>query len=275
MTVLETRDLNSEQRRELICQMKIVNKTRTRQCEHIKTNGEFCGSPALRGRNYCYFHLTYIGRRLRAERVREKAAAYGVDPGVVPLELPPLEDANSVQMALMQVIDAILHNRIDNKRAGLVLYALQTASSNLARTDLNQMSGATVAGEYEDFEQDFELEDAAEELHTDEAQEEEEDRAAKNATIARIEEMAEDYAKLDAAYDQAAQSGKPDESDPNFKRGSYPCGQLSQFFCRLNGPLQHAQAGATQQPRLVEREAASQRLEIAARLRPEEEEAAA
>ena len=57
--------------------------------------------------------------------------------------------------------------------------------------------------------------------------------------------------------------------------GSYPCGQLSQFFCRLNGPLQHAQAGATQQPRLVEREAASQRLEIAARLRPEEEEAAA
>lgn len=274
MTVLETRDLNPEQRRELICQMKIVNQTKTRQCEHIRTNGEFCGSPALRGRNYCYFHLTYIGRRLRAERVRQKAAAYGVDPSVVPLELPPLEDANAVQMALTQVIDAILHNRIDSKRAGLVLYALQTASSNLARTDLDQMSGATVAGEYEDFEQDFELEDAAYELRTDEEDEAEEDRTTKNATIARIEEMADAYAKADAAYDEAARSGKPDENDPNFKRGSYPCGQLSQFFCRLNGPLQDARAGGAQQPRLVEREVASQRLEIAPRLRPEEEEAA-
>lgn len=97
MTVQETRDLNAEQRHELICQMKIVTRKRTRQCEHIKTNGEFCGSPALRGRNYCYFHLTYIGRRLRAERVGERAAAYGAD-AVAPLEVPPLEDANSVQI---------------------------------------------------------------------------------------------------------------------------------------------------------------------------------
>ena len=48
------------------------------------------------------------------------------------LDLPPFEDANSIQIALMQVVDALLDNRIDSKRAGLVLYALQTASSNLA-----------------------------------------------------------------------------------------------------------------------------------------------
>ncbi len=274
MTLPEARNLNAEQRHDLICQMQIVNKTKTRQCEHIKTNGEFCGSPALRGRNYCYFHLTYIGRRLRAERVRETAASYGVDASVVPLELPPLEDANSVQMALMQVIDAILHNRIDNKRAGLVLYALQTASSNLARTDLDQMSGATVAGEYEDFEEDFELEDAEPALRVDEEQEGKEDLVARNATIARIEELANACAEADAAEEEAAKSRKPDESDPNFRRASYPCGQLSQFFCRLNGPLQNAPAGGTQQPGVVEREVASQRLEIAAKLRPEREEAA-
>lgn len=28
----------------------------TRKCEHIKTNGIRCGSPALRDENICYFH---------------------------------------------------------------------------------------------------------------------------------------------------------------------------------------------------------------------------
>ena len=129
MTVLETRDLNPEQRRELICQMKIVNKTRTRQCEHIKTNESSAARP------HCVAATTATSTSpTSAVACVPNASArrprpWRVDPGVVPLELPPLEDANSVQMALMQVIDAILHNRIDNKRAGLVLYALQTASS--------------------------------------------------------------------------------------------------------------------------------------------------
>ncbi len=174
---------NAKQRRALICKMKVVNTKVARQCEHIKSNGEFCGSPALRGRNYCYFHLTHIGRRLRAERqfqqsqvgVQEKDANPTTSSGqalgqqqqssetqIAALELPPLEDANSIQIALMQVIDAILHNRLDSKRAGLVLYALQTASSNLGNgACFEQMRGATVAGRYDHFEQDFELGDDA------------------------------------------------------------------------------------------------------------------
>jgi hypothetical protein len=92
MKLPEVADMNAGQRRGLISQMRVVNAKKARQCEHIKTNGEFCGSPALRGRNYCYFHLTYIGRRIRAERVHEKAMANGIDASVVPLELPPLED---------------------------------------------------------------------------------------------------------------------------------------------------------------------------------------
>jgi hypothetical protein len=50
-------------------------------------------------------------------------------------ELPLLEDANSIQLALMQVMRLILSGQIDGKTAGLLLYALQTASSNLARTN--------------------------------------------------------------------------------------------------------------------------------------------
>src|SRR5580704_1014496 len=138
MSLPDVCDMTEEQRRRLIGDMKIFHARKARQCEHIKTNGEFCGSPALRRRNYCYFHLTAVGRRLRIERahasMRARAAeTFDVAIAPVELELPLLEDANSIQIALMQVIDAVLHNRIDSKRAGLVLYGLQTASSNVAR----------------------------------------------------------------------------------------------------------------------------------------------
>ena len=35
----------------------------TPECRHIKTSGGKCGSPALRGQPYCYFH----------SRLRERA----------------------------------------------------------------------------------------------------------------------------------------------------------------------------------------------------------
>jgi hypothetical protein len=94
------------------------------QCEHIKTNGLRCGSPALRDRRYCYFH--FCAHDLRRRR-REKPNA--------PFMLPLLEDANAIQMAIQQVAEAVLEERIDNKRAGLVLFALQTAACNLKNTD--------------------------------------------------------------------------------------------------------------------------------------------
>ena len=50
-------------------------------------------------------------------------------------ELPLLEDANSVQVSLMKVIQMLGSGRIDHRTAGLMLYALQTASINLRRVD--------------------------------------------------------------------------------------------------------------------------------------------
>ncbi|MGA9716840.1 MAG: hypothetical protein WBQ79_01055 [Acidobacteriaceae bacterium] len=46
------------------------------------------------------------------------------------LDLPPLEDPVSIQLALIDVAQALAANRIDTKRAGLLLYALQVASAN-------------------------------------------------------------------------------------------------------------------------------------------------
>ena len=94
------------------------------QCEHIKANGLRCGSPALRQRRYCYFH--FCAHDLRRRRRQHPNA---------PFVLPLLEDANSIQMAIQQVAEAVLEERIDNKRAGLLLFALQTAACNLKNTD--------------------------------------------------------------------------------------------------------------------------------------------
>jgi hypothetical protein len=51
------------------------------------------------------------------------------------IQLPLLEDAESIQIAIQEVVDAITQDRIDSKRAGLLLYALQTASANLKNAD--------------------------------------------------------------------------------------------------------------------------------------------
>jgi hypothetical protein len=97
------------------------------RCRHIKTNGTQCGSPALRHKKYCYFHHRWRETRLDLNR----AGALHLSTIV---ELPVLEDADSIQMAVMQVMRLILCRQLDHKAAGLLLYALQTASSNLRLT---------------------------------------------------------------------------------------------------------------------------------------------
>jgi hypothetical protein len=96
------------------------------RCQHVKTNGTQCGSPALRRRRLCFFH----------DRIRREQARIAAD---VPLsrtfELPLLEDANSVQVALMKVIQMLASGRMEHKTAGLILYALQTAAVNLRYAD--------------------------------------------------------------------------------------------------------------------------------------------
>lgn len=82
------------------------------RCTHIKTNGVRCGSPALAAERFCYFHH-------RARTARELP------------EMPLLEDAASIQLALMQVIRALTTGATDPKTAALLFYALQTASANL------------------------------------------------------------------------------------------------------------------------------------------------
>ena len=73
--------------------------------------------------------------------------------------MPLLEDAASIQLALVQVTDALLKGTLDRKTAGLVLYSLQTASSNLRnmQKEAEADSDNAICNRYDSFEHDFEL----------------------------------------------------------------------------------------------------------------------
>jgi hypothetical protein len=97
-----------------------------RRCHHIKINGTQCGSPALRDENYCFFHLQW----------RQKSVEINL---TVPLEsrrvtMPMLEDGNSVQMALVEVMRLLMTQQIADRTGALLLHALRTAAYNLKRT---------------------------------------------------------------------------------------------------------------------------------------------
>ena len=98
------------------------------RCQHLKINGTQCASPALRRNRFCFFHKRFQDEQIKlsADRARR---------GVATFTLPVLEDANSIQIALMQVMRLLASQQIDHKTASLLLYALQTASTNLRMTN--------------------------------------------------------------------------------------------------------------------------------------------
>ena len=101
-----------------------------RRCQHIKTNGTQCGSPALRNETLCHYH-----RESRPERV-EVCGENGQACGQI--LVPVFEDASSIQTMVRQVTILLLQGKIDSKKAGQVLYGLQIASANLKRMELEK-----------------------------------------------------------------------------------------------------------------------------------------
>jgi hypothetical protein len=89
-------------------------------CEHIKTNGEPCGSPALTERDYCYFHN-------RFNDLNDM-------PGAPDYLVPVLEDHLSVQLFIMQIAKAQACRSINPEQAKFMLDIARTAMSNLRHT---------------------------------------------------------------------------------------------------------------------------------------------
>ncbi len=110
-------------------------------CRHIKTNGLQCEAPSLTGAPYCYFH-SRLHQRHAAFRPTEASRAYLI-PGQH-IELAPIEDRDSVQVALSVVINALAQGQLDTRRATALLYGLQLASFNSAKRQLEPLASDLV-----------------------------------------------------------------------------------------------------------------------------------
>lgn len=93
------------------------------KCKMRKGNGDPCESLALKGEDFCHYHkvmgappVEFNNQLFRSEHVY----------------LPPLESSASIQSAISEVCELMLHRRIEPKEASALFYAMQVASQNLA-----------------------------------------------------------------------------------------------------------------------------------------------
>jgi hypothetical protein len=86
------------------------------RCEKVREDGTVCACPRMKGYSYCYAHERMLQARPRK------------------LALPALEDANAIQLAIMMVQKALIDDEISEKKAGLLLYSIQIAASNVKQT---------------------------------------------------------------------------------------------------------------------------------------------
>jgi hypothetical protein len=86
------------------------------RCRWVKQDGTTCGSPQMRNYIYCYAHRQMMEAR------------------TLMLRLPAAEDANAIQVGIMKVQKALIEDTISMKKAGLLLYSMQLAMTNVGQT---------------------------------------------------------------------------------------------------------------------------------------------
>jgi hypothetical protein len=98
-----------------------ISMPNPKTCTHIKVTGVRCGGPALLGEQFCYFHQhAYRGvRRPPHSRLHPVAL---------------IESEEAIQASLMEVINGLIRNTLDVKRAELIIRALNIATKNVRHT---------------------------------------------------------------------------------------------------------------------------------------------
>ena len=96
-------------------QENLEKANRAPRCSYVKTSGELCRAPRIKGQEYCCMHLA-----MTAAKEKE-------------FELPPLDDPNAVQVAITQGARGLLDGTLDEKRAMKLAYFLQLAVTNVSR----------------------------------------------------------------------------------------------------------------------------------------------
>ncbi|MFZ1919213.1 MAG: hypothetical protein WAU58_16690 [Terriglobales bacterium] len=97
-------------------------------CAERKWNGDPCRSRVVYGERVCHYHKV-MGKPKVEINNSPSGHTY----------LPVFEDAVSIQNAISDVCEMMLHRRIEAKEASILLYAMQVASTNMAQ--LNSKKG--------------------------------------------------------------------------------------------------------------------------------------
>jgi hypothetical protein len=86
------------------------------RCQWVRQDGTSCGSPQMKHHIYCFAHMQMAEAR------------------DLMLRLPPPEDPNAIQVGLMRIQKAVIEDTISMKKAGLLLYSMQLALTNVGQT---------------------------------------------------------------------------------------------------------------------------------------------
>ena len=124
-------------------------------CRHLKTSGSRCQSPALQGETFCYFHLRLHkehpvpltareivnARNARYAGYEEALIGAGEDPMQIAraypdqneFNFPPLEDAESIQLAASMLFHAVCQGQVHLRRARILRDILRVANASCGR----------------------------------------------------------------------------------------------------------------------------------------------
>src|SRR6266481_174505 len=107
------------------------------RCQWVRQDGTSCRSPQMKQHIYCFAHM-------QMAEARE-----------LMLRLPPPEDANAIQVGLMRIQKALIEDTISTKKAGLLLYSMQLALTNVGQTTFGQAKDEEMVRETVDEEEAF------------------------------------------------------------------------------------------------------------------------
>src|SRR5579871_5888634 len=105
------------------------------RCQWVRQDGTSCGSPQMKQHIYCFAHMQMAEAR------------------TLMLMLPVAEDANAIQIGLMQIQKALIEDRISMKKAGLLLYSMQLALTNVGQTTFGKAKDEEMVRETVDEEE--------------------------------------------------------------------------------------------------------------------------
>src|SRR5437016_3893947 len=105
------------------------------RCQWVRQDGTSCGSPQMKQHIYCFAHIQMAEAR------------------ALMLRLPPPEDANAIQAGLMRIQKAVIEDTISMMKAGLLLYSMQLALTNVGQTTFGKAKDEEMVRETVDEEE--------------------------------------------------------------------------------------------------------------------------